>query len=144
GRPGNCQVRFGGRRMEKDAVGYPSHGHTNPDVRRYLASRLPYCEELADQVPQVRKVGKNYVFEPTGGRIDIKQLFEKARNQAEGHQAKQRQAWERLLGLDDWKIESPILTINLTQGVKSIFRGIAPADQEDIEVNWHSRTIQGR
>ena len=102
------------------------------------------CEELADQVPQVRKVGRNYVFEPTGGKIDIKLLFEKARNQAEGHQAKQRQAWERLLGLDDWKIESPILSINLTQGVKSIFRGIAPADHKDIEVNWHNRTIQGR
>jgi predicted nucleic acid-binding protein len=44
GRPGNCQVRFGGRRMEKGAVGYPSHGHTNSDIRRYLASRLPYRE----------------------------------------------------------------------------------------------------
>ncbi len=28
--------------MEKDAVGYPFNGHTNPDIRRYLASRLPY------------------------------------------------------------------------------------------------------
>jgi hypothetical protein len=28
--------------MEKDAVGYPSNGHTNSDIRRYLASRLPY------------------------------------------------------------------------------------------------------
>lgn len=102
------------------------------------------CEELETQVPQVRKVGKNYVFEPTGGKIDIRQLFEKARNQADGHQAKQRQAWERLLGLEDWKIESPLLTINLAQGVKSIFRGIAPADGQDIEVSWHNRTIKGR
>ncbi len=30
--------------MEKDAVGYPFNGHTNPDIRRYLASRLPYRE----------------------------------------------------------------------------------------------------
>jgi predicted nucleic acid-binding protein len=34
--------------MEKDAVGYPSHGHTNPDVRRYLASRLPYRGLILD------------------------------------------------------------------------------------------------
>ncbi len=102
------------------------------------------CEELETQVPQVRKVGKNYVFEPTGGKIDIKQLFEKARSQAEGHQVQQRNAWEKLLGLEDWKIESPILTINLTQGVRSIFRGLAPAEQKDIEVSWHNRTIKGR
>jgi hypothetical protein len=30
--------------MEKDAVGYPFHGHMNSDIRRYLASRLPYRE----------------------------------------------------------------------------------------------------
>ena len=30
--------------MEKDAVGYPFNGHTNSDIRRYLASRLPYRE----------------------------------------------------------------------------------------------------
>lgn len=102
------------------------------------------CEELETQVPQVRKVGKNYVFEPMGGKIDIRQLFEKARNQADGHQAKQRQAWERLLGLEEWKIESPLLTLNLAQGVKSIFRGIAPADGQDVEVSWHNRAIKGR
>ncbi|MBV8230072.1 MAG: hypothetical protein JO329_08840 [Planctomycetaceae bacterium] len=32
--------------MEKDAVGYPFNGHTNPDIRRDLASRLPYRELL--------------------------------------------------------------------------------------------------
>jgi hypothetical protein len=31
--------------MEKDAVGYPSNGHTNSGIRRYLASRLPYCDD---------------------------------------------------------------------------------------------------
>ncbi|MBV8609285.1 MAG: hypothetical protein JO034_17745, partial [Singulisphaera sp.] len=30
--------------MEKDAVGYLFNGHTNPDIRRDLASRLPYRE----------------------------------------------------------------------------------------------------
>jgi hypothetical protein len=43
---GNVHVRFGGRRMEKGAVGCPSlpmhHGRTNSDVSRNLASRLPY------------------------------------------------------------------------------------------------------
>ena len=119
-------------------------GDQQADAKDNLDHYEVLCEELETQVPQVRKVGKNYVFEPTGGKIDIKQLFEKARNQAEGHQVQQRNAWEKLLGLEDWKIESPILTINLTQGVKSIFRGVAPAEQKDIEVSWHNRTIKGR
>ena len=81
---------------------------------------------------------------PTGGKIDIKQLFQKARNQAEGQQVQQRNAWEpapraRRLGDRD-----PILTIDLAQGVKSIFRGMAPAEQKDVEVDWHDRTIKGR
>ncbi len=46
--------------------------------------------------------------------------------------------------LNEWKLESPILTINLAQGVKSIFRDIAPADQKDIEVLWNNRAIKGR
>jgi hypothetical protein len=115
------------------------------DFTDNLAHYEVLCEELETQVPQVRKVGKNYLFEPTGGKIDIKLLFEKYRNQAAGHPVHQRQAWERLLGLVDWKIESPILTINLTQNFGgSIFRGVAPAEQKDIEVSWHNRTIKGR
>jgi hypothetical protein len=120
-------------------------GDKQADAKDNLDHYEVLCEELETQVPQVRQVGKNFVFEPTGGKIDIKQLFEKARNQAEGHQVQQRNAWNRLLGLDDWKIESPILTINLTQGVKSIFRGVAPPEQcDEIEVSWHNRTIKGR
>ncbi len=119
-------------------------GDKQADSKDNLDHYEVLCEELETQVPQVRKVGKNFVFEPTGGKIDIKQLFEKARNQAEGHQVQQRNAWERLLGLEDWKIESPILTINLTQGVRSIFRGVAPAEHKDIEVYWHNRLIKGQ
>jgi hypothetical protein len=119
-------------------------GDQQADAKDNLDHYEILCEELGTQVPQVRKIGKNYVFEPTGGKIDIKQLFEKARNQAAGHQVQQRNAWEKLLGLEDWKIESPILTINLTQGVKSIFRAVAPAGQKDVEVSWHNRTIKGR
>ena len=45
--------------MEKDAVGYPFNGHTNPDIRRYLASRLPYEEdaEVAARKIQIRLTG---------------------------------------------------------------------------------------
>lgn len=102
------------------------------------------CEELASEVPQIRKIGGNFLFEPTGGRIDVKQLFAKARALAEVHPVQTRNAWEALLKLDGWKLENPILTVNLAQGVKSIFRSVAPAEQKDIEICWRNRTIKGR
>jgi hypothetical protein len=34
--------------------------------------------------------------------------------------------------------------MDLARNTKSIFRGIAPADQKDVEVEWHGRTIKGR
>ena len=52
--------------------------------------------ELAQELPQVRKAGKNYVFNPIGGDVDVKELFEKARTEAKGNEVKQRQAWEAL------------------------------------------------
>ena len=35
------------------------------------------------ELPQVKKVGKNFVFSPEGGGIDVKELFQKARSHAE-------------------------------------------------------------
>jgi hypothetical protein len=34
--------------------------------------------------------------------------------------------------------------MDLARSTKSIFRGIAPAEQKDVEVEWHGRTIKGR
>jgi hypothetical protein len=52
--------------MEKDAVGYPFNGHTNPDIRRYLASRLPYRELI-----RIRAVGSlrrlDHALDPSSG-----------------------------------------------------------------------------
>jgi hypothetical protein len=56
--------------MEKDAVGYPSNGHTNSDVRRYLASRLPYRELL-----RIRAAGSlrrlDFALDPSSGFIHL-------------------------------------------------------------------------
>src|SRR5271165_7194180 len=34
--------------------------------------------------------------------------------------------------------------MDLARSTRSIFRGIAPAEQQDVEVEWHGRTIKGR
>ena len=57
--------------------------------------------KTCSRVAQVRKAGKNYVFNPIGGGVDVKELFEKARTEAEGNEVKQRQAWEAPLGFGE-------------------------------------------
>jgi hypothetical protein len=101
-------------------------------------------DELAKEVPQVKKIGKNFVFTPEGGGVDVKELFQRASDRAENSEVQQRDAWNQLLGLDGWEIKTSLLTMDLARNTKSLFRGIAPAEQKDFEIEWHGRTIKGR
>ena len=114
------------------------------DIKDNLDHYEVLLDELAKELPQVKKVGKNFVFTPEGGGVDVKELFQKARSQAENSEVQQRDAWDQLLGLDGWEIKTSLLTMDLARSTKSIFRGIAPAEQKDVEVEWHGRTIKGR
>ena len=114
------------------------------DIKDNLDHYEVLLDELAKELPQVKKVGKNFVFTPEGGGVDVKELFQKARSQAENSQVQQRDAWHQLLGLDGWEIKTSLLTMDLARSTRSIFRGIAPAEQKDALVEWHGRTIKGR
>ncbi|MGD0041275.1 MAG: hypothetical protein ABSE84_12790, partial [Isosphaeraceae bacterium] len=114
------------------------------DIKDNLDHYEVLLDELATELPQVKKVGKNFVFTPEGGGVDVKELFQKARSQAENSQVQQRDAWHQLLGLDGWEIKTSLLTMDLARSTRSIFRGIAPAEQKDALVEWHGRTIKGR
>jgi hypothetical protein len=114
------------------------------DVQDNLDHYEVLCDELAKEVPQVVKVGKNFAFSPEGGGVDVKDLFHKARTQAENSEVQQRDAWYHVLGLDGWEIKTALLTMDLARNTKSLFRGIAPAEQKDIEIDWHGRTIKGK
>ena len=114
------------------------------DIKDNLDHYEVLLDELAKEVPQVKKFGKNFVFTPEGGGVDVKELFQKARSHAENNEVQRRDAWNQLLGLDGWEIKTALLTMDLTRNTKSLFRGIAPAEQKDFEVEWHGRTIKGR
>jgi hypothetical protein len=114
------------------------------DIKDNLDHYENLLDELAKDVPQVKKVGKNFVFTPEGGGVDVKELFQKARSHAENSEVQQRDAWNQLLGLDGWEIKTSLLTMDLARNTKSLFRGIAPAEQKDFDVEWHGRTIKGR
>lgn len=113
-----------------------------------LQDNLDHYEILADRVAhdlaQVVKVGQNYRFNPTGGGTDPRELFRKARADAEQSEVLQRQAWEALLALDGWEVTTRLMTMDLAFGTKSIFRETAPSSQKDITLKWHNREITGR
>ncbi len=114
------------------------------DIKDNLDHYEVLLDELAKEVPQVKKAGKNFVFNPEGGGVDVKELFAKARSGSEGNDAKQRDAWNQLLALDGWEIKSALMTTDLARSTKSLFRGVAPAEQKDFEVEWHGRSVKGR
>ena len=96
-----------------------------------------------------------YRFVPEYTGIKPRDEFQKARNEAETNQLMQREAWEHLLGLDEWPIRTRQMTIDLSSGVKSIFRDVAPlvgpwddkragrSTDPEIELNWQGRVVTG-
>ena len=97
-----------------------------------------------------------YRFDPVFTGVDPRDEFRKARDEAESNEAMQKEAWEHLLALDEWPVRTRQMTINLSNGVQSLFRDIAPfrgpwekqeiihfGDQE-ISVVWQGRQITGR
>ncbi len=114
------------------------------DVKDNLDHYEVLLDELAKEVPQVKKIGNNFAFTPERGGVDVKDLFQRARSRAENSEIQQREAWAQLLGLVGWEIKTSLMTLDLARNTKSIFRGLAPAEQKDVEVEWHGRIIKGR
>jgi hypothetical protein len=118
------------------------------EQRADLQDNLDHYEILTDklalELAQVVRVGRNYRFEPTGGGPQPRELFQKARAEAEQDEVARRQAWEALLALNGWEIRSALMTMDLASGIRSLFRDIASASQTDLTIKWHGREISGR
>ena len=113
-----------------------------------LQDNLDHYEVLTDKLEQalvqVEKVGQQYRFNPTGAGTPPPEHLRKARAEAEQSEVQQRQAWQALLALDGWEVATQLMIMDLSHGIRSIFRGIAPGSQEDITLKWHGREISGR
>lgn len=95
-------------------------------------------------------------FDPVITTRNPKREFEKARMEAESNLLMQHEAWNHLLALDEWPVRTRQMTIDLSNGVSSIFRDIAPfigpwedrskarAGPQNLSVNWQNRQIAGR
>ena len=96
-----------------------------------------------------------YRFEPVFTGVDPRVEFQKARDEAESNELMVKEAWDHLIALDEWPVRTRQMTIDISGGIRSIFRDIAPfiapweehsptrAKEQTLEVNWHGRQIFG-
>jgi hypothetical protein len=102
------------------------------------------AEKLDVELIQVEKAGNRYRFKMKGRGIDPQALFQKARAEVEQNEVLRRDAWQYLLKLDGWPVQTGLMTLDLSAGLQSVFRSIAPESQQDITIKWHNREISGR
>lgn len=132
---------------------------SNPD------ENIQHYETLADNLKkELRQVAQTfdedhrprYRFDPVFTGVDPRDEFQKARDEAESNEVMQQEAWDHLLALDEWPVRTRQMTLDLSGGVKSVFRDIAPfvapwedrdrarAGDQEAEIVWQGRQIQGR
>jgi hypothetical protein len=113
---------------------------------------IQHYESLAENLrKQVRQVAQSfdesgkplYRFEPVVAGIDAKAEFQKARDDAESNKALLQQAWSKLLTLGEWPVQTRQMKIDLSNGVRSIFRDLKPGIKKQT-LKWKGREIDGQ
>ena len=84
-----------------------------------------------------------YRFEPVVAGIDAKAEFQKARDEAESNKATLQQAWWRLLTLGEWPVQTRQMKIDVSNGVRSIFRDLQAGNKKST-LPWKGREIDGQ
>ncbi len=136
--------------IERDAEATPDE-----NIQHYETLAATLRKELSQIAESLDEEGKpRYRFDPVLTAVDPRQEFRKARDEVEANEARQREAWEFLLSLDEWPVQTRQMTLDLSGGVKSMFREIAPApgparlgarlDEQTVEVTWRGRRVAGR
>ncbi len=105
------------------------------DIKDNLDHYEVLLDELAKELPQVKKAGKNFVFTPESGGVDVKDLFQKARGHAENSEVKQRDAWQQLLGLEGWEIKTSLLTLDLARGSNPFSGELPPPNRRTLRLS---------
>lgn len=124
--------------IERDAEANPEENNQHYET---LAENLK--KELRQIVQNFDDDKKpRFRFEPVITGVDPRAEFGKARDEAEANKATQQEAWRRLLEMDEWKVNTRQITLDLSGGVRSIFREIASSDSP-IVILWQGRWVSG-
>ena len=137
--------------IERDAEATPDENIQHYEtIAENLKKELRQIVQTFDEDKRPR-----YRFDPVFTGIDPRNEFQKARDEAETNEAMQKEAWEHLLAMDEWPVRTRQMAIDLSNGVQSIFRDIAPfrgpwkergtaySGDQEISVNWQGRLITG-
>jgi len=133
------------RDADSDAAENNDHYQTLADK---LKSELRQVVQSFDEENHSR-----YRFDPVFTGVNPTDEFRKARDEAEGNESGQEEAWMALLALDQWQVRTRQMTLDLTNGVQSIFREIAQSvnqramwwgDDKSLELTWQGRQVFGK
>jgi hypothetical protein len=117
----------------------------NPDenIQHYESLSEHLKKELRQIAHSVDEDGQpRYRFDPVFTGVDPRIEFSKARDLAESNEVMQKEARDHLLALDVWTVRTRQMTLDLSNGVRSIFIRIAAKAQE-LEINWQGRQTFG-
>ena len=137
--------------IERDAEANPDENNQHYEtIADNLRKELRQIVQSFDEEKRPR-----FRFDPVFTGVDPRDEFRKARDEAESNEAILKEAWDHLLALDEWPARTRQMTMDLSGGVRSIFRDIAPfiAPWEDrssarsgdrtLDVVWQGRQISG-
>jgi len=93
-------------------------------------------------------------FDPEQEGINVQQLFDQIYSEADSNELMLSEAWEHLLGLDEWIVKTRKMTYILNQHINSIFHEIMPTKihgsvgdkkrgDQDIEILWENKKTSG-
>ncbi len=138
--------------IERDADADPTE-----NIQHYESITENLKRELRQIVQSFDEENRpRYRFDPVFTVVDPRDEFRKARDEAESNELMQKEAWEHLLALDEWPVRTRQMTIDLSSGVRSIFRDIAPflapwedrnsarSGDQNLDVVWQGRQISGK
>ncbi len=138
--------------IERDADANPDENNQHYEtIADNLKKELRQIVQAFDEDKRPR-----YRFDPVFTGVDPRDEFSKARDEAESNEAMQKEAWDHLLALDEWPVRTRQMTIDLSNGVRSTFREIAPfiapwedrgavrSGDQNLDVAWQGRQITGR
>jgi len=126
--------------IERDADANPEENNQHYEtITENLKKELRQIAQSFDEDKKPR-----FRFDPVITGVDPRAEFAKARDEAESNERMRHEAWDRLLEMDEWKVQTRQSTLDLTGGVRSIFREIASeAAGREIDVFWNGRQISG-
>ncbi len=86
-----------------------------------------------------------YRFEPAITAVRPQDEFRKAIAKVEANEALLNQAWISLLGFKEWKVRSRQMSLDLANGLESIFKDCAPGNMQDFNlcIHWLGKEIFG-